>query len=382
MENMTVEQLEARKAEIANEIDSLETVEEVNERSAEFDAINAELEARKAMAAKKAEIREAVAKGAGVVIEKIEERKEMNTVEVRNSVEYINAYADYIKTGKDEECRALLSTNGTSASASLTGYVPVPEIVEDIVRTAWEKNDILNLVKKTYVQGNLKVAFELSADAAVVHAEGSAAPTEETITLGIVSLIPESIKKWITISDEALDLSGEAFLRYIYEELTYQIAKKVEAELIAIIADLPSTATTTSVSAATLAEAPALTTIATAMGNVVGSNLSVAMNRGTWAKFKAVQYKANFAIDIFEGLNVIFTDALPAFDNAAADEVYAIVGDFYEGAQANFPNGEEISIKIDNLSLAEKDLVKFVGREFVGLGAVADKRFCLIAVPN
>ena len=37
---------------------------------------------------------------------------------------------------------------------------------------------------------------------------------------------PVSIKKWISISDEVVDLRGEAFLRYIYDEITYRIAKK------------------------------------------------------------------------------------------------------------------------------------------------------------
>ena len=58
---------------------------------------------------------------------------------------------------------------------------------------------------------------------------------------------------------------------------------------------------------------------------------------------------------------------------------YAIVGDFAEGAHANFPNGEEITIKYDDLSLAEKDLVKLVGREFVGLEVVAPNAFVKIA---
>ena len=379
---MSVGEIEARKAEIVNELDKPEA--NLNALEEEARAINAELEARKAEAAKKEEVRKMVAAGSGEVIEKIEiveERKTMTEIEVRNSKEYINAYANYIKTGKDAECRSLLSTNGTDAtSPAITGYVPVPDMVEEIIRTAWEKNDILNLVKKSYVRGNLKVAFELSADGALVHSEGRAAGDEEVVTLGIVTLTAESVKKWITISDEALDFGGEAFLRYVYEEIAYQIAKKAEAELIDIIVNLPDTATTTSVSAAPVLGAPALTTIAEALGKIVGSNPVIVMNRGSLAAFRAVQYAANYPVDIFEGRNIYFTEALPAYADVAEDGgVYAIVGDFGEGAQANFPNGEEITIKVDDLSLAEKDLVKFVGREFVGLGAVADKRFALIA---
>lgn len=385
-ENMEVEALIERRTAIAAEIDvdgaDLDALE------AEARAINDELERRRAAAAKQAEIRSMVSNGAGTVLKtfNMEERKMPTVTEIRNSAEYIEAYANYIKTGKDAECRALLSTNGTdSTSPALTGYVPVPDLVDSRIRTAWERNNVMSLVTTTNLRGNVKVGFELSATGAVVHKEGRAAPDEEVITLGIVTMVPQSIKKWITISDEALDLSGAEFLNYIYDELTYRIAQKCEEILVGIIAALPDTATSTSVSAVSVEGAPALTTVSSALGQIYGSNFTILMNRGTWAAFKAVQYAANFPIDIFEGQNVVFTDALPSYAKAVSDndgDVYAIIGDFREGAQANFPNGMGISIKVDNLSLAEKDLVKFVGREFVGLGAVADKRFCLLTAPT
>ena len=41
----------------------------------------------------------------------------------------------------------------------------------------------------------------------------------------------KSKKRWLTdlltVSDEVLDLKGEAFLNYIYDEITYKIAKKM-----------------------------------------------------------------------------------------------------------------------------------------------------------
>ena len=55
-----------------------------------------------------------------------------------------------------------------------------------------------------------------------------------------------------------------------------------------------------------------------------------------------------------------------------------VVGDFGQGALANFPNGDEIRIKFDDLTYAENDLVKIVGREYIGLGIVADHAFCKV----
>lgn len=307
-----------------------------------------------------------------------EERKDMKEIEVRNTPEYIRAYAEYIKTGEDKECRALLTENGS-------GKVAVPELVDEIVRTAWERDDITRLVRKTYIKGNLKVGFEVSATGADVHTEGAAAPSEETLVLGITELVPQSIKKWITISDEALDLTGEAFLRYVYDELTYQIAKKAAALLIADIEACGTVSTNSGsshlcavpvVSTASIAMA----TIATALGSLSddAANPVVVINKGTLAAFKAVQYAQGYGADPFEGLPVVFNSAVKSFATATTGETFAIVGDFGNGAQMNFPNGEDITFKVDELSLAERDLVKIVGREFVGHDVVAPKSFVKI----
>ena len=67
IKEMSNEELLARAEEIRAEADTLEDLETVEARSAELDSINAELEARKELAAKKAELRNAVVAGAGEV---------------------------------------------------------------------------------------------------------------------------------------------------------------------------------------------------------------------------------------------------------------------------------------------------------------------------
>ena len=371
IKSMNLDEVEARKAELGEEL-----AEASNERLAEISAELDELEARKAELADMAEKRAALearvmTEGTKVEtfeeLETIEERKEDKPmIEVRNTPEYIEAFARYIKSEDPAECRALLSENGS-------GTVPVPEIVEERVRTAWEKDGIMSRVRKTYIRGNLKVGFELSATGAVVHTEGAAAPTEETLVIGVVSLVPASIKKWITISDEVMDLTGEAFLDYIYDEVTYQIAHKAAADLVTAIATAGTASTATAVGVPAI-KATTITQplIAQAMGQLSeeAADPVIIMNRETEAAFKGVQYAGSFATDIFEGLPRVYSSALKAFSAATSGDTYAIVGDLGRGAQANFPNGNEISIKFDDLSLAEKDLVKIVGREFVALGVV------------
>lgn len=307
------------------------------------------------------------------------ERKisKMENIEIRNSKKYIEAFANYIKTNDDTEVRSLLTENVTG------GTVPVPGIVVDFVKTAWNREEVMSRVRKTYLKGNIKQGFEISATGALVHVEGAEAPAEETLVLGIVTMVPQSIKKWITISDEALELSGEDFLRYIYDELTYQIAKKAADLLITAIASAPQTSTATRAGQDAITKAPALDTVAEALGHLSdeAANPVVIMNKATWSAFKAIQYAANFATDPFEGLPVVFNNSLPAYSAAEAGAVYMVVGDLGHGAQANFPAGEEIRFKYDDLSLAEKDLVKIVGRMFVGLGVVAPNAFTLVKKP-
>lgn len=375
---LDMDSVEARMAEIGQIIETADDETDLEALSAELDMIKARKEA--IVEERKAEV-QAVLAGEGEEVKEItiKEERTMDLKEIRSSEAYVNSFAEYLKNNDDKECRKLLSENGS-------GVVPVPVIVEDIVRTAWEREGIMSRVKKTYMKGNIKVGFEISADGAVIHTEGTDAPSEEKLVLGVVTLVPASIKKWITISDEALDLTGEAFLRYIYDELTYQIAKKAADTLIGKIVACgtvsTNTATTNVAVAAISTNTISLGLVAQAIAELSdeAANPVIIMNKATWASFKAVQANGNYGYDPFEGLEVVFNNSIPAFSAATTGETFAIVGDLAVGAQANFPAGDEITIKFDDLSLAEADLVKIVGREYVGMGVVAPKAFTKITL--
>lgn len=371
---VSAEELLARKAELADSVDGIETREALEEVKAEIVAINAELEERKNRASVKEEIRKEVASGEGSVIEERKEEK-MENIEMRSTKEYLDAFVSAIK-GDDKELRALVSANGS-------GSVAVPTYLEEKISTNWEKMGLLDKATKTYIKGNFGVSFEKSATGASVHDEGDEAPSEEELVLGTVTLIPQSVKKWITVTDEVLDLRGEAFIDYIFDELTYRIALEAQSIAVGAIASLPSAPTATSVSADVVSSAPSITAIAEAFAHLGDSAEEpvIIMNRLTYADFISAQADANFAQDPFYGLPVYYSSALDAYSNADEEEVYAIVGD-PRAIHLNFPNGNDITVKMDDLSLAESDLVKFVGREYVGIGIVKDKAFALIAKPE
>lgn len=388
---------EKRLREIAAELATIETradaihtavetaeqadLEQLNSEVSELETRQAALLAEKAKL--EAEVDEARAFDESKAIELTEGDKKMNLEEIRRSQAYINAYAEYFKTmlreGKadDTELRALLSDQIT---VSGTAGVPTPIYVEERINTAWDNDEIMGRILRSEVPGILKVGFELSATAAVVHTEGAAAPSEEVLNLGIVALVPGTIKKWLTLSDEIMDTHGQAFLDYIFDEIEHKIIKKAADLVVADITGSPTTATTSaaavsniSISAASLHDfVDALATLSDeATDNVI------IMNKSSYATYKGLQMAANYGVDPFDGMPVLFNDTLYAAASATTGQAIAIVGDL-KGVRANFPNGYQPTFKYDDLSLAEKDLVKIVGRLPMGHGVVASKRFCVI----
>lgn len=367
--------IEARKAEIREEIktadsaglDAIEAEKDIiEERVAQ---LRAEIERRKADMA-------AVIGGKGKTIAKQEERKMNDIKEYRNSKEYVELYADYLKSHDDTEIRAaLLSTNVTG------GTIPVPDFVYDIVKTAWDRNEIMRLVPRENIPGNLEVSFEISGDDAEIHTEGSGAVDEEELVEGVVKLVPEYAKKWKSFSKTVYALRGEAFVRYIYDEIAYRVFKKVADTLIGKIAALPQTATATKPAAAKITGAPAIGLVAEAIGNLSDEATApvVVMNKLTWAAFKQAQYAAGYNVDPFEGFAVHFNNSLPAYSTASSGAVYAIVGDFRQGALANYPNGDEIEFTFDTISRKKENLVEVLGELMVAAEPVANKAFTLIA---
>lgn len=360
---------------------SMEIKDEMNTEGADLETLSAEVDAleerKAALIEEQKRAQAAVIAGAGQEIEKEEEKKMPTMKEIRSSEKYVNAYAEYIKSGDDKEVRAIL-TEGASSDYQVDGSagVPVPVAVEDRIMTAWDNDAILSRVRRTNVKGILKVGFELSATGAGVHAEGASAPSEEVLKLGIVELVPQTIKKWITVSDEAMDLKGQAFLDYVMDEIEYRIVKFAADTVVGAITSAPDTATTSAASVTNIESDGAITDFidAVSMLSDEAQNPVIVINKQSYAYYKGLAMAAGYAVDPFDGMEVLFNNTLPAVSAATSGEAFAIVGDL-NGVTANFTNGYEPTIKIDDLSLAEKDLVKVVGRLPIAIAVTACGRF-------
>lgn len=377
---MTLEQIEERATEISELVNSENT-----------DNLN--LEELRAEASTLAERKNALIEERNKTIEEIvtEQTKEETTIIERNnkmsektlrsvleSAEYENAYARYIKTEDATEVRALLSEMVEG------GQVPVPKYLEEKIMTAWDNSELFGRVSKSYIKGIIRQGFELSATGAAVHTEGAVAPDEEVITIGVVEISPVSLKKWISISDEVMDMTGRAFLDYIYDEIEYRIVKLAEERAINIIKALSTTASSSAVSVKNYSGEPSadLCIMASAVLSDEARNLVFIANKQTIALFKSITTADGYLINNpFDGMPTIAQNSLPSYASASAGAVYAIIGDL-SALRANFPNGQEVSFKFDDLSLAEKDLIKIVGRMYVGMNVVACDRFVLVKKPT
>lgn len=356
------DEIEKRASEIAIETADADA-EMLEALNAELDAIaerrsvlEAEIETRK-----KAEAE--IIKGKGETIEaRKEEMPTMTNMEIRNSAEYIDAYAKYVKTGSEKECRALLTENVEG------GSLPAPVFVADIVAEAVKESPILSRIRRMEAAGNVKVGFEASAPAAEAHTEGGDPITEEELVLGIVTLIPSTWKKYVSISDEALDtMAGESFLRYIYGEVTRGIVKARENAVVAAILNAPTTATTTAPAVpegnATVGT-PALDDFvqARALLSSAASDLVIICTPSQYADYRALQLSAQYAADPFDGLTVLFNDTVTV----------PIIGDL-AGVMENCPKGDAVEFKYDDKTEMTSDMVRVLGRMPSAIGVVGNK---------
>lgn len=374
---MMMNDIENRMTEIQTEMNADNA--NIEELSAEVDALIERKTQIETAAEEKRNLHEKVAgmKFEPVAEVEIEQKgeKTMTLNEVRNSKAYIDAFAEYLKSGDATECRALMTENGVIDE--VPGTVAVPEMVENYVNTAWENDEIMNRVRKTFIRGNLKVNFEISGTDAVLHLEGDDAVDAEELVLGMVTLVPGNIKKWVPITDEVYSMRGEAFIRYIYDELAYKIVKKLAAIAVNAILSSPASSSATAPAVAVLSQALGAGTIAAAEAllSAEASDVVAIMNRGTWGSLKAIQITSGQNVgDVFDGLPVVFTDALPAYASASSGAAYMIVGDL-KGITANFPEGDDIRYKFDETTEMTADIIRVLGKVYAGIAVTAPFRF-------
>ena len=200
--------------------------------------------------------------------------------------------------------------------------------------------------------------------------------------LGIVSLTPANIKKWIKISDEAIAMGGEAFVRYIYDELAQRVMEKLVEECVAKVNAAGTTHSDTVIGIPKLTEAPSVTVVQDAADQTSeeASDICVVLNPLSIKEFRAAHASGYFGVDPFAGVTLVKCSKLPAYSSADSGAMYGIVGDL-KAIQVNYPEGEGIVTKWDDLTYAEDDMVKVIARQYAGIGVTAPGRLVKLCKP-
>lgn len=222
--SMTVEELEARLAQLPDEIEK--DGADLDALDAEFKGITAELDARKAAAAKKAELRAAVATGAGSVIAEApqtpiptEERKMFN----RDSIEYRDAWTKKI-IGRElnEEERAAL----TSAGAV------IPTMT---VNAVWDKltgpADLIGKVDVSQFPTYVRFPKATTKNAATGQAVGGPI-TESSDVIGYIDLIPNEYVKLLTVGADIDHMAVSAVHDWIVNNLVDSIRAEINKDIV------------------------------------------------------------------------------------------------------------------------------------------------------
>ena len=219
-DELNVEQLEARRTELAGMDTESATTEELEERANELEAITAELEARAKAAAEAEELRQEVAEGHDPVVKEfIVEEKKMN-FEI-SSPEYREAFLKNLQ-GKELTAEERAAVTATAAIPTIT----MNEIVHKL-----ELNPLIAAVDVTNIPGYVTYPVESSVAEASWVAMGTAAEdsadTLTSITLGAYKLI-----KTVEITADVEAMAVDAFEAWLVSRLANKIEKALDAGII------------------------------------------------------------------------------------------------------------------------------------------------------
>lgn len=228
IENMNLEQVNARLAELDEEVRSANKVEDIEkateektnllERKAELE----DLEARK---------QNALNITAGNVNTKtIETRKDDMNMNENYNVESKEYRSAFLKRLQGVELNEVEKRALTSAENSAGAVIPEPT-QNEILRKVKEHAPLLNEITLLQVQGNVKFAVEGTINDAALHTEG-ATITASADTLVTVSLGGYEINKLLTISETIKTMSINAFEGWLTDMLAEAIANKISFYLI------------------------------------------------------------------------------------------------------------------------------------------------------
>lgn len=279
---MTIEQLEERKAAIVVELDDPEADLDALEEEAR--SIKEEIEARRAAEQKREEVRSAVAEGAGEIMQKFEqeERKVMYAID---SVEYRDAWVKSIlKKELNEEERAALASAG-----AVIPTLTVNAVWDKLVKPA----ELLGKVDVSQFPNYVRFPKATTNNAATAQAVGGTI-TESSDVIGYVDLIPNEYVKLLTVGADIDHMAIPAVHDWIVNNLVNNIRYAINKDILVGTGTNSLKGITASVSANASAIPSSLTKAA--LLKIMAELGSAYQNGAIWIMTPAMFYEEVMAI--------------------------------------------------------------------------------------
>ena len=220
IKEMTHADIEARKAQIAIEMDNEGA--DIDALTEEVRAMNARDEELGSAAHKAEELRKAVSGGAGTVTRSFAHKAEERSFGV-DSKEYRNAWMKNMqgKELNDAEKRAFV------VSGSPVPTMTVNRIMDVVRQHAW----LLERSSVIYANSKITYYIEQTTNAAEAHVE-NASISPKADTLIKIDLTPAEICKMIQVSDSASQMSIDVFEMWLVDHLGKAIARFINNKII------------------------------------------------------------------------------------------------------------------------------------------------------
>ena len=221
-DEMNVEQLEARQAELAGMPTDEVSTDELEERANELEAIKAELEARAEAAAKAEEERQKVAESNDPVVKefKMEDKKMENRFAV-NTPEYRDAFLRQLQ-GKEITAEERAAVTATAA---------IPTQTMNLIVGVLEKNPMIAAVDMTQIPGYVTYPAESSV-AGASWIDMDTASTDSSDALQAITLGAYKLIKTVEISADVEAMSIDAFENWLVTRLANKIEKALDAGIL------------------------------------------------------------------------------------------------------------------------------------------------------
>ena len=222
-DEMNVEQLEARQAELLAADTEGATTEELEARAGELEAIRDELQNRTNAAAKAEEERQKVAAGNDPVTRKFDtEEKKMENRFAIDSPEYRVAFL------KNLQGKELSAEERTAVNAA--GAVIPTQTMNEIIHKL-EMNPLIAAVDVSNIPGYVKFPYESACNEASWLDMGVGS-TDSTDAIGYFTLGAYKLIKTVEIDADVDAMSIDAFEAYLVSRLVNKIEKAVDAGII------------------------------------------------------------------------------------------------------------------------------------------------------